>query len=110
MKFKLIVIFFIIFISKNLYSSETSEWLKREIDIILEAYKNQNLSNENRFLLVEKTINDNFAGTGIAKFVAGEAWKKSDKNTKKIYIDNFKRHLALNIASMMQDIQIKPMN
>ena len=102
MKIKLIIFFFIIFISKNLYPEETSEWLKREIDIILEAYKNQNLSNENRFLLVEKTINDNFAGTGIAKFVAGEAWKKSDKNTKKIYIDNFKRHLALNIASMMQ--------
>ena len=102
MKLKFIIIFFIIFISKNLYSDETSEWLKREIDIILEAYKNENLSNENRFLLVEKTINDNFAGTGIAKFVAGEAWKKSVKNTKKIYIDNFKRHLALNIASMMQ--------
>ena len=102
MKFSLIVIFFIIFISKNLYSDETSDWLKREIDIILESYKNQNLSNENRFLLIEKTINNNFAGTGIAKFVAGDAWKKSDKNTKKIYIDNFKRHLALNIASMMQ--------
>ena len=102
MKLKLIVIFFLIFISKNLYSDETSEWLKREIDIILEAYKSQNLSNENRFLLIEKTINNNFAGTGIAKFVAGEAWKKSDKSTKKIYIDNFKRHLALNIASMMQ--------
>ena len=102
MKFKLIVIFFIIFISKNLYSDEISEWIKKEIDIILEAYKNQNLSNENRFLLIEKTINNNFAGTGIAKFVAGEAWKRSDKNTKKNYIDNFKRHLALNIASMMQ--------
>ena len=102
MKIKLIIFLFIIFISKNLYSDETSDWLKREIDIILEAYKNQSLSNENRFLLIEKTINNNFAGTGIAKFVAGEAWKKSDKNTKKIYIDNFKRHLALNIASMMQ--------
>ena len=54
MKFKLIIIFLIIFISKNLYSGESSEWLKREIDIILEAYKNQNLSNENRFLLIEK--------------------------------------------------------
>ena len=102
MKFNLIIFIFIIFISKNLYSDETSDWLKREIDIILEAYKNQNLSNENRFLLVEETINNNFAGTGIAKFVAGAAWKKSDKNTKKIYINNFKRHLALNIASMMQ--------
>ena len=102
MKFNLIIFFFIIFISKNLYSDETLDWLKKEIDLILEAYQNQNLSNENRFLLIEKTINNNFAGTGIAKFVAGDAWKKSDKNTKKIYIDNFKRHLALNIASMMQ--------
>ena len=102
MKIKLIIFFFVILISKTLYADKTSDWLKGEIDIILEAYKNQNLSNENRFLLVEKTINNNFAGTGIAKFVAGEAWKKSDKNTKKIYIDNFKRHLALNIASMMQ--------
>ena len=102
MKFNLIIVFFIILISKNLYSDESSEWLEREIDIILEAYKNQNLSNENRFLLIEKTINNNFAGTGIAKFVAGEAWKKSDKSTKKVYLDNFKRHLALNIASMMQ--------
>ena len=102
MKFYLIIFFFIIFLSKNLFADDTSEWLKREIDIILEAYKNQNLSNENRFLLIEKTINNNFAGTGIAKFVAGDAWKKSDKNTKKIYINNFKRHLALNIASMMQ--------
>ena len=102
MKLNLIIFIFIIFISKNLYSDETSDWLKREIDIILEAYKSQNLSSENRFLLIEKTINNNFAGTGIAKFVAGEAWRKSDKNTKQIYIVNFKRHLALNIASMMQ--------
>ena len=102
MKLNIIIFFFVILISKTLYADKTSDWLKREIDIILEAYKNQNLSNENRFLLIEKTINNNFAGTGIAKFVAGEAWKKSDKNTKKIYIDNFKRHLALNIASMMQ--------
>ena len=102
MKFYLFIFIFIIFVSKNLYSNETSEWLKKEIDIILEAYKNQNLSNENRFLLIEKTINDNFAGTGIAKFVAGKSWINTSKETKKNYIKLFKRHLALNIASMMQ--------
>ena len=102
MRFYLIIFFLICFVSKNLYANETSDWLKGEIDVILEAYKNQNLSNENRFLLIEKTINNNFAGTGIAKFVAGEAWKKSNKKTKILYIENFKRHLALNIASMMQ--------
>ena len=82
--------------------NEGSNWLKKEIDIILDAYKNESMSNETRFLMIEDTINYYFEGTGSAKFVAGEAWKKSDKNTKKIYIDNFKRHLALNIASMMQ--------
>ncbi len=100
---KIFFIFILIFLNfKSLYADEVSDWLKKEIDIILEAYKNQNLSNENRFLLIEKTINNNFAGTGIGKFVAGESWKKSDNSTKKIYIENFKRHLALNIASMMQ--------
>ena len=52
--------------------------------------------------MIEKTINDNFAGTGIAKFVVGEAWNGASKDLKKDYIKNFKRHLALNIASMMQ--------
>ena len=82
--------------------NEASEWLKKEIDIILQAYKNENLPNENRFLMVEQTINNNFAGAGIAKFVAGESWSKANKDIKKIYIKNFKRHLALNIASLMQ--------
>jgi ABC-type transporter MlaC component len=52
--------------------------------------------------MIEDTINYNFAGAGIAKFVAGKAWSNADKNTKKEYIKFFKRHLALNIASMMQ--------
>ena len=52
--------------------------------------------------MIENTINYNFAGAGIAKFVAGKAWAAADKNTKKEYIASFKRHLALNVASMMQ--------
>ena len=52
--------------------------------------------------MVEQTINNNFAGTGIAKFVAGKSWDIANKDVKKEYIKNFKRHLALNIASMMQ--------
>ena len=83
-------------------AQEASKWLKKEIDIILDAYKNESMSNETRFLMIEDTINYNFAGTGIAKFVAGDSWKNANKNTKKEYIKFFKRHLALNIASMMQ--------
>ena len=48
---------------------------------ILNAYLNENISNEERFLMIEQTINENFAGTGIAKFIAGNAWTKASKET-----------------------------
>jgi len=99
-------IFFVLlalcFFSKNSYADDVAIWLEKEIDIILQAYKNENISNEKRFLLIENTINSNFAGTGIAKFVSGDAWSSANKKIKKEYIKLFKRHLALNIASMMQ--------
>lgn len=96
------IIFFIFLTTNQLYADESSEWLKSEIDFILEAYKNSDISKEKRFLMIENTVNYNFAGTGIAKFISGEAWKNASKETKKIYIKFFKRHLALNIASIMQ--------
>ena len=92
----------IIFNSSKTYAEEASDWLKIEIDKILISYQNNDLPNENRFLMIEQTINNNFAGAGIAKFVIGQSWSNADKETKKEYIKNFKRHLALNIASMMQ--------
>ena len=100
--FYFLIILLISLNTKNLYADEASKWLKSEIDKILISYQNSDLPNENRFLMIEQTINNNFAGTGIAKFVAGEAWSSASKETKREYIKNFKRHLALNIASMMQ--------
>ena len=102
MKILYFVFFLSFFLPSQIMAQEASDWLKKEIDIILDAYKNENMSKETRFLMIEDTINYNFAGTGIAKFVAGDSWKTADKNTKKEYIQLFKRHLALNIASMMQ--------
>ena len=100
------IIFFlsliIIFSSSKSFGDEISNWLKNEVDKILIAYQNVDLPNENRFLMIEQTINNNFAGTGIAKFVVGDAWNTASKDIKKDYVKNFKRHLALNIASMMQ--------
>ena len=94
---------FFIFFCSNIYAKEdASKWLKVEIDKILIAYQNNDLPNENKFLMIEQTINNNFAGAGIAKFVSGQAWDEAPKEVKKSYIKNFKRHLALNIASMMQ--------
>jgi len=97
------VFIFCFLLSSNVLSNdEASNWLKKEIDIILKAYQNIDLPNENKFLLIEQTINNNFAGAGIGKFVAGKSWSNANKETKKKYISLFKRHLALNIASMMQ--------
>ncbi len=85
-----------------LNASESSEWLRSEIDVILNAYKNTSFSNAERFELIENTINNNFAGAGIAKFVSGNSWTSASKETKKEYIKLFKKHLALSIASLMK--------
>jgi len=97
-----ILFVFSIFLSFNTKANEAKNWLNKEIDIIISAYQNNDLPNENKFLMVENTINNNFAGTGIAKFVAGKSWNGASKEVKKKYIKLFKRHLALNISSMMQ--------
>ena len=102
MKF-LYKIFIILLLSTSfLNASESSEWLRSEIDTILNAYKNTSFSNAERFELIENTINNNFAGAGIGKFVSGNSWSSASKETKKEYIKLFKKHLALNIASLMQ--------
>ena len=93
---------FIVLLSFSVNANEAKNWLNKEIDIIISAYQNNNLPNENKFLMVENTINNNFAGTGIAKFVAGKSWNSASKEVKIEYIKLFKRHLALNISSMMQ--------
>lgn len=102
MKFIFQTIFFIFLFVQNSFADEAKNWLKKEMDVILNAYKNTNVSAEKRFLIIEDTINYNFAGAGIAKFVSGNAWSQATKDTKKTYIIIFKRHLALSIASMMQ--------
>ena len=100
--FRILIILFIFSIQSHAFADEAKNWLKTEIDKIIYAYQNNDLPSENRFLMIEQTINNNFAGSGIAKFVAGKSWNGASKNTKLEYVKLFKRHLALNIASMMQ--------
>ena len=100
--FRILIILFIFSISSHVFADEAKNWLKTEIDKIIYAYQNNDLPSENRFLMIEQTINNNFAGSGIAKFVAGKSWNGASKDTKLEYIKLFKRHLALNIASLMQ--------
>ena len=100
--FRILIFLFILSTPINVFADEAKDWLKVEIDKIIYAYQNNDLPSENRFLMIEQTINNNFAGSGIAKFVAGKSWSGASKDTKLEYIKLFKRHLALNIASMMQ--------
>ena len=100
--FRILIFLFIFSIPLNVFADEAKDWLKVEIDKIIYAYQNNDLPSENRFLMIEQTINNNFAGSGIAKFVAGKSWNGASKDTKLEYVKLFKRHLALNIASMMQ--------
>ena len=102
MKLFQVIIILIVISFSSAKADEATDWLGVEIDKILNAYKNPNLSNEEKFNMIELTINNNFAGAGIAKFVAGKSWGSANKDTKKEYVKIFKRHLALNIASMMQ--------
>ena len=96
-------VFFILFLSTTtLFADEASDWLKQQIDYILDAYKNKSISKVDRFNHIEDSINNNFAGAGISKFVAGNSWSSASKETKKEYVQLFKRHLALNISSIMQ--------
>ena len=96
-------VFFILFLSTTtLFADEASDWLKQQIDYILDAYKNKSISKVDRFNHIEDSINNNFAGAGISKFVAGNSWSSASKETKKEYVQLFKKHLALNISSIMQ--------
>ena len=99
---RFLLFIFIIVLSLNLKASEASNWLKQEVDKILIAYQDPNLPNENRFLLIEQTINNNFPGKSIAINIAKQSYKNANEETRKSYIILFKRHLALNIASLMQ--------
>ena len=99
---RFLVFIFIIVLSLSLKASEASNWLKQEVDKILIAYQDPNLPNENRFLLIEQTINNNFPGKRIAINIAKQSYKNANEETRSNYINLFKRHLALNIASLMQ--------
>ena len=99
---RFLVFIFIIVLSLNLKASEASNWLKQEVDKILIAYQDPNLPNENRFLLIEQTINNNFPGKSIAINIAKQSYKNANEETRSNYISLFKRHLALNITSLLK--------
>ena len=79
-----------------LLADESSDWLRKQIDIILDAYKNTSISKVDRFNHIEDSINNNFAGAGIAKFVAGIHGLLPQKKLKK-NIYNSSKNISLSI-------------
>lgn len=86
----------------NANPDNVQDWLNTEINEIINLYRDENIDTITRLNSIESAINNNFAGTGIARFVAGSAWKDSDENVRKEFVKQFKKHLYLTISSLME--------
>ena len=58
MKLLIKIVIFFFFITSQVYASDVTNWLKSEIDEILNIYKNDNILNVEKFKSIEKTINN----------------------------------------------------
>ena len=55
--FQIFTISIVLLFSINSSANEANSWLEKEIDKIIYAYQNDNLPDENKFLMIEQTIN-----------------------------------------------------
>ena len=83
---KYILSIIIILISGNAQSNEIAakKWLDTEISNIIELYRNENIDKKTKLNAIQNAINQSFAGNGIARFVAGNSWTKSNLKTELI--------------------------
>ncbi|MBI29285.1 MAG: hypothetical protein CFH21_00431 [Alphaproteobacteria bacterium MarineAlpha5_Bin11] len=95
---------FIIFNTQyaNANKDNAKNWLNNEIKKIIDMYRNDDIDTITKLDAIESAINNSFAGTGIARYVAGEAWKISSKELQDEFVILFKEHLYLTIGSLMQ--------
>ena len=76
--------------------------LNEEISTIIELYRNQDIDKFTRLKAIQNSVNENFAGTGIARFVVGSVWDESTEESRNEFIRLFKEHLNLTIGSLMR--------
>lgn len=86
----------------NASSSDAQKWLNEEISTIIELYRNQDIDKFTRLKAIQNSVNENFAGTGIARFVVGSVWDESTEESRNEFIRLFKEHLYLTIGSLMR--------
>ncbi len=98
------LLFFVLFYANNSFanSSDVKNWLKNEIDQIINLYKNDDISAEVKLNAIKETINKSFAGKSIAKFVVGNKWDEASEEVRNNFVELFKEHLYLTVGSLMQ--------
>ena len=74
----------------NASSSDAQKWLNEEISTIIELYRNQDIDKFTRLKAIQNSVNENFAGTGIARFVVGSVWDESTEESRNEFIRLFK--------------------
>ena len=97
------IVVFTLFASQiNSNPIHAQKWLEEQITNILDFYRDENISSEVRLSAIEESINENFAGTGIARFVVKNVWNDSSKEDQERFIKLFKEHLYITIGSLMR--------
>ena len=59
------LLFVLLLISNSLFANEATNWLKKEVDYILDVYKNDNLSNIDRYNLPRHKYQNTYEANGI---------------------------------------------
>ena len=95
---------FILFNSSNLKANaiDAQNWLDSEISQLIDLYKDDSIESKTRLNAIQNSINKSFAGNGIGRFVAGNAWGAANERVQKQFIKLFKEHLYLTIGSLMK--------
>lgn len=95
---------FILFNSSNLKANaiDAQNWLDSEISQIINLYRDDSIESETKLTAIQDSINKSFAGNGIGRFVAGNAWGSANEIVQKQFIKLFKEHLYLTIGSLME--------
>ena len=110
--------FIIFFLTTAAFSDEASDWLNKEIEIILDAYKNENISNEKKFLSLSvkdnsrsKKINEVFLMENNIIEFNNQIFNSYQKSKNFDFIVNFfQRFFEENISKNLSEFNILLIN
>ena len=76
---------FFLFNSSNLKANAivAQNWLDSEISQIIDLYRDENIESQTKLNTIQDSINNSFAGNGIGRSVAGNAWGTANEIVQK---------------------------